>query len=157
MPALILCVSAWLDRRVAVRQRPLVHYAATYAPAFVPLELGIWLAHYGFHFAIGGLTIVPVLQSFLLDHGLSWLGSAPRWDLGYLLPLGAIFPLQIGAVSTGFLASLLTLGVKGRREGQDPVGSLLLILPWALVLAALTLASLTVFNLPMEMRGAIGG
>ena len=37
--------------------------------------MAIWLAHYGYHLAIGGLGIVPVTQSFLLAHGLNWLGA----------------------------------------------------------------------------------
>lgn len=159
LPGLILWAGSWLSRRAAAHSgpRPLIDYASNYAPAFVPMGMGIWLAHYGFHFVIGGLTIVPVLQSFLLDHGLAWLGVEPRWDLGFLLPTEVIFPLQIAAVLLGFMISLASLGYKGMTSDESPTISLRQILPWALVLAALAVASLAVFGLPMEMRGAVGG
>lgn len=133
IPASILAVGSWVARRAAspVSRRPAVEYAALYAPAFVPVGLGIWLAHYGFHFTIGALTIIPVLQSFVLDHGLAFLGSVPRWDLGFLLPPQAIFPLQVTAVLLGFAGSMLALGATGLRSDKRPATALLQILPWA--------------------------
>src|SRR3990170_2810261 len=59
--------------------------------------LHTWLAHYGFHFSIAGLAIVPVMQSFMLDHGILWLGLHPDWGTSRVLPQEWIFPLQIGA------------------------------------------------------------
>lgn len=159
VPALVLLGGAWLNR-LAVRgteRRPAKFYAALFAPAFVPLGLGIWLAHYGFHFAIGALTLLPALQGFLLDHGLTWLGPQPRWDVGYLIPMEAIFPLQVTAVLFGFTGSLLVLGAQAGRSKAAPRVKALQLLPWALIITLLTMASLSVFNLPMEMRGAVGG
>jgi polyferredoxin len=160
LPALTLTGVAWASR--ALGPEPdgrLRTVAARYTPAFVPLGLGVWLAHYGFHFAIGGLTIVPVLQSFLLDHGVAWLGAEPAWALGFLLPRAWIFPLQVGAMLAGFLASLNVLARQSRREGIAPLASLRELLPWAVVMLLLTVVSLMIFNLPMEMRGGplIGG
>jgi ferredoxin len=154
LPALALFGGAWVSRAFGPNPKARLRtIAARYTPAFVPLGLGVWLSHYGFHLAIGGLTIVPVLQSFLLDHGISWLGAEPAWGLGFLIPLPWIFPLQVGAVLMGFLASLYVLAAQSRREGVSPHDSLRELLPWAAVLLLLTVASLVIFNLPMEMRG----
>jgi polyferredoxin len=159
LPGLVLWGCSAVSR-AAVRpdaQKPAVAYAARFSQAFVPMGAGIWLAHYGFHFTIGALTLIPVMQSFVLDHGLTWLGSNPRWDLGFLLPMNAIFPLQVVALSGGFVGALGVLGAQGLRSTRRPIAALRQILPWALVLTALTLASLAVFNMPMQMRGALGG
>jgi hypothetical protein len=39
----------------------------------------------------------------------------------------------------------------------QPVQALIALLPWALLLTMLTIASLSIFSLPMEMRGALPG
>jgi hypothetical protein len=131
--------------------------ASRYATAFVPMGAGVWIAHYGFHFFIGGLTIIPVMQTFLLGHGIAILGTTPNWDLGFLLPMDYIFPFQVGAVLLGFLASLYVLGATSLENEKKPNHALLVMLPWAIVLFLLTVAALSIFNLPMEMRGATGG
>ncbi|MGB1288921.1 MAG: 4Fe-4S binding protein, partial [Aggregatilineales bacterium] len=42
---------------------------AGFAPAFVPIGFGIWFAHYGFHFLIAPLSIIPVMQEFMGQTG----------------------------------------------------------------------------------------
>ncbi|MFP3855208.1 MAG: 4Fe-4S binding protein, partial [Anaerolineales bacterium] len=108
LPAVVLFGGGYISRTLtpADKRKRSRDYAARFAPAFVPMGIGIWLAHYGFHFVIGALTIIPVLQNFLLDHGLAWLGQQPRWDVGYLIPTEWIFPLQVAAVALGFGLSL---------------------------------------------------
>jgi ferredoxin len=129
--------------------------AARYATAFIPIGAGIWFAHYGFHFFIGGLSIIPVFQTFLSQIGI--MGITPNWDLGFLLPMVYIFPFQVGAVLLGFFISLYVLGVKSHKNERSSRQALLVMLPWAIVLVLLTVAALSIFNLPMEMRGMIGG
>lgn len=131
--------------------------ASRYATAFVPMGAGIWLAHYGFHLIIGGLSIIPVMQTFMLDHGINVLGTTPKWDVGFLLPMEFIFPFQIIVVLLGFFSSLYILGKKSLAIEKNPKQAFLIILPWALILMLMTIVSLSIFNLPMEMRGAIGG
>jgi polyferredoxin len=128
--------------------------AVQYVPALVPLGAGIWLAHYGFHLAIGGLAIVPVFQSFLLDHGVKFAG-APRWDLSMMLPQGWIFPLQVISIFVGLLASFSSLALPALKSDKPPLESLRRIFPWAVLFVVLTIAALSVFNLPMEMRGTL--
>ncbi len=154
-PGLLLLGCSHLSRRAGL-ELPAPQIAARFAPAFVPVGLGIWFAHSFFHFAIGGLTIVPVLQSFLLDHGLRWLGTDPRWDLGYLLPPESVFPIQVIGLTLGYFGGLGVLAYQALRTDGRPMKALVQLLPWALILTALALASLGVFNLPMEMRGAFG-
>jgi ferredoxin len=131
--------------------------AARFSKAFVPLGLGIWFAHYGFHFSIGGLTIVPAMQSFFLDHRIGIFGAIPRWDLSYILPVSWIFPLQILALFIGFIMALSVLGRQALQLERSPMAALRMLLPWASMILIVILISLSIFNLPMEMRGAFPG
>jgi hypothetical protein len=118
---------------------------AAFAPAFVPLGFGIWIAHYGFHFLIAPLSIIPVVQEFL--------GQSGAWErFGFAVDNQWIGIIQVLALLGGFLWSMMvaqkaTNRLYGRRQGF--IG----MLPWALVLLLLMLAAYQVFSLPMEMRG----
>lgn len=156
LPALVLFLasraSGWLDERQDLRP---AYYASRFSPAFVPLGLGVWLAHYGFHIAIAGLTILPAFQDFLLRHGITWFGTTPNWELGALLPTPIVFPLQVVAVLGGFFWALFLLGRAAIDTNPRPESALKTALPWAVGLLLLCMAALAVFNLPMEMRGIL--
>ncbi len=126
--------------------------AAAFSPALVPLSLGVWAAHYGFHFMTGALTIIPVFQSFLLDHGITILG-APDWTLSGIQNLDLVALIQIvmlvGGFGTGILVAERTAARLYRRD------SFAGLIPWALLLLALTALAFAVFTQPMEMRGTI--
>ncbi len=159
LPAAVLFGAAWASLRLtpSAARSSMKSLAARYVPSFVPVGFGLWLAHYGFHVAVGGLTIVPVLQSFLLDHGVAWLGTSANWSLGPLLPIEWIFPLQVIAVLGGFFLGLAVLARAGSRSGLPPAMALRQLLPWALTLALITITALSIFNLPMDMRGTVQG
>ena len=154
LPGLLLLGAAWASNRAAGGSSGATRQAmaARYAPTFIPLGLGFWVAHYGFHLAIGGLTIIPVLQALLQDHGLALFGGRPAWGMGALLPAEVIFPLQVVAVMLGFCAALYSQARQALRHAP-PRPALRQLLPWALLAFLLTLAALQLFNLPMEMRG----
>jgi hypothetical protein len=157
LPGLLLFAGSWSSSRFATTQKgsSLLTYVHRYAPAFAPMGFGIWLAHYGFHFAISGLSIIPVFQSFLLARGFSWLGTKPDWSLSYLLPPEWIFPLQVASVMLGFFVALFVLAKIAYRADIEPLDGLREMLPWALILLLMTIAALAVYNLPMEMRGSM--
>jgi polyferredoxin len=144
--------SHWITQRTEAPRR----LVARYAPAFVPMGMGIWLAHYGFHFAIGALTLVPASQAFLADHGMLPGAMLPNWGLGPLLPQDWIFPIQVLAIVAGYLAALFVLGRAALSAGRPPLRALAEILPWAGLLLLLTIASLAVFTQPMQPRGGPG-
>jgi hypothetical protein len=129
---------------------------ARYAPAVVPLGFAIWFAHYSFHFATGALTALPVLQSFLIDHGLAVLGTEPNWALGPVLPAPWLFPLEAITVAIGFLASVFVLYRIAFTAHASDRAARRAALPWLTLLALLALAAMAIFMLPMEMRGSAG-
>lgn len=119
---------------------------ATFAPAFVPLGFGIWIAHYGFHFLIAPLSFVPVLQEFLGASQGDWATFGMQVDIEF------IGLLQVVALLGGFLWSMyITLQASDRVYGKR--SSFGALLPWALMLLVLMISAYQVFSLPMEMRG----
>ena len=152
LPAGLLLLTSFISASLS-GSKDFKPIAAGYATGFVPIGMAIWLAHYGFHLAIGGAAIVPVFQSFLLDHGITILGSQPRWELSFLLPQNWIFPLQVLAILFGFASSLFVLSKIALKRKSDPQAALRELLPWALVIVFMAIAALSIFNLPMEMRG----
>ena len=171
LPAGLGLGAAWLSRWLTERAQaasgnaahvdgkdhpePLRTVLSRYAPLFMPLAFAIWLAHYGFHFATGALTIVPVLQNFLIDHGITVLGGQPNWALGPILRAQWLLPLQTAIVLAGFVASLYVANrVSALAFPQNPAGRVAAV-PWVLLLLGLALAALAIFTQPMEMRGTM--
>jgi polyferredoxin len=126
---------------------------APYVLALVPLGGGVWLAHYGFHFLTGALTIVPVSQAAALDlFGRAVLGE-PLWQWAGMQP-GSVFPLQLGVVS---MAAAASIGLVHATAARDcPARPAVVSLPWQAVVVALATAAMWVLWQPMEMRG-LGG
>ena len=155
LPATLGLGAAYLSRALSGRAEALRVAFSRFAPTFAPLGVAVWLAHYGFHFATGALAIIPVTQMFMIDHGVTWLGTEPNWQLGPLLPGSWLLPLQTVIVLAGFVGSLWVGRRIGRRDFDDPASAMRAFLPWLLVLAGLAAAALSTFNLPMEMRGTI--
>ena len=156
LPALAGVGAAWLSRRLA-GGKSLRVVLARYAPAVVPLGFAVWFAHYWFHFASGALTIVPVLQSFLIDHGVTLLGSAPNWRLGAILPADALLLLELGSVLIGLLASFAVLRQIADNAHDDESMARRAMTPWLALLALIALTAVVLFTLPMEMRGMMAG
>ena len=154
LPAASGLGAAWFSRRLTGMREPLRISFSRYVPAVMPLAFAIWLAHYGFHFATGALSIIPVSQFFLQDHGLA-LGMAPNWSLAAILPGSWLLPLQSLFVLIGFGGSLIVAGKISQRTFTNPRQAMLSVLPWVFILIGLALAALTMFSLPMEMRGTI--
>jgi hypothetical protein len=113
----------------------------------------MWVAHYGFHLLTGAFTIVPVVQSALVDlSGRAWLGE-PDWRWSGMRP-GLVFPLQLGFIMLGAFGSLGL--VRSSLTGDDPRGRSTASLPGVALVVALTLVAIWVLAQPMDMRG-LGG
>jgi ferredoxin len=148
--ALSLGAAAITRLLTGTRKRDSLRVALTsFAPAFVPIGLGFWAAHYFFHFLIGLLTIVPVTQNFLLDHRITLFGP-PDWTLGGL-PLEVVGVIQVAALLIGYAASMLLAQRTAQRlYKRDAVFGFVV---WALLLTGMMLAGWWLMRQPMEMRG----
>ncbi len=157
LPLLLVLLAAWLSRslghnpRAKAARLSLRDTVAAFAPAFVPIGFGIWIAHYMFHFLVGIWTVIPVLQNFLLDHRITLFG-APNWGLTGFSP-ETIALVQVVALVGGFLWTLLLAqrtALRLYRRNAMPG-----LLPWALLFLGMMLAGLLLMSLPMEMRGTV--
>ncbi|MBZ0302685.1 MAG: FesM [Anaerolineae bacterium] len=147
LPVSITLLAGTLSRRLTRtgHKYSLRATIAAFAPAFVPVGLGIWIAHYTFHLLIGFWTIVPVFQEFLGLQG-DWVrfNAAPNMDL--------ISAVQLVGLIGGLLWSLMIAQRAAMRlYRRDAVPGLL---PWALTLIGVVLLAVWIFGLPMEMRGS---
>ena len=121
----------------------------SYAYALIPIGLGIWVAHYGFHLLTGLLTIVPVAQSAVVDaFGHALLGG-PFWGWVGLQP-GAVFPIQLGCVVLGAAGSLAVVQAIAQRD--QPSRPVLASAPWLAVVLLIMTTALWILSQPMEMR-----
>jgi ferredoxin len=154
LPAVLSIAAAATARALTrtVRRDSLRVALTSFAPAFVPIGLGFWVAHYGFHFLIGMFSIIPVLQNFLQDHGVGVLGS-PNWALAGIQDQAVIGLIQALAVVGGFAGALLVAQRISQRLYRR--SGLLGFLPWALLFLLMMWAGLWLFSQPMEMRGTI--
>jgi hypothetical protein len=124
--------------------------AMRYAWVLIPFGFGVWLAHYGFHLLTGGLTLVPVTQTAVIDV-IGWpaLGD-PKWQWTGMRP-GAVFPIQLGFVLLGTTGSLALSYLVSERD--YPERPLLAAVPWAGLAVVLAAAAVWILFQPMEMRG----
>lgn len=147
LPVIFSVGAAWFSRMLTntAKKYILRDIVAAFAPAFVPLGFGIWLAHYGFHFLIAPLSIFPVIQEFFGGKG-DWQTFGASVDLGF------IGILQVVMLLGGFAWSMfITLRVSERLFGRR--NSFPGMMPWAILLLFLMIAAYQVFTQPMEMRG----
>jgi ferredoxin len=152
-PAVLLGGAAWLTRALGGSKRPLVPLAVRYSYALVPLGFGMWLAHYGFHFLTGVLTIVPVTQTALATIGVHLLG-APHWTWTGL-PIHVVRPMELGFLLLGFAGSLLV--VHHLAEEDCALQPMRAFIPWAVICLFIGLASAWLMFQPMEMRAMLMG
>lgn len=125
---------------------------AHFAPIFVPIGLGIWIAHYGFHFLIGVFSIVPVAQSFLIDHGIMLFGTEPNWSL-MGVDEGVTGLIQVAALLGGTFGSFYVAQWIAKRI--YPKQQFAALLPWAFLILMMSYVAIQIFSQPMEMRGTL--
>jgi hypothetical protein len=164
LPALVLIVTGLATRILArrpdepLRSEPIGGVISRYVYALVPLGFGMWLAHYSFHFLTGGLTLVPVVQSFLADVGL--FGGAVQWGMGPVVPGEWLFPIEAIFLYAGAFASIVAaLQIAQNHLGTaldgGPAVALKAAAPWMILTLLLLIAGLAILVQPMEMRGTL--
>lgn len=152
-PLVLLGVAAWLTKVWSGSPRAIMPLAVRYSYALAPLGLGMWLAHYGFHFFSGLYTFIPVTQNALASLGWPIFG-APLWRLTGISPR-FIQPMEIGFLLLGLAGSLM---VAFRLAEEDSPGKMIrAFAPWALVSVMIWVASIWLMYQPMEMRAMLMG
>lgn len=154
LPVIVLAVTGYFSRLLSGRSgEPLGQVIRRFVYALAPLGFGVWLAHYAFHFLTGGLTIIPVVQSFLNDVGVS--AGQPQWQLGQVVPADWLFPLQTIFLYLGVFSSLVVGFQIALHQYKDRHVALRAFIPWAILAILLLLAAFWIMLQPMEMRGTL--
>lgn len=148
-PIVFLGGAAWLTRALGFSRRALLPLAVRYSYALAPLGVGMWLAHYGFHFLTGVLTIVPVTQNALASLGWPVLGE-PRWMLTGI-PKSLVLPLEMGFLLLGLAGSLSVTWRLAEEDAPERTGAA--FAPWAVVCVILWIGAMWLVSQPMDMRG----
>ncbi len=155
VPLTLVAAAAWLARAAAgtgvnPEHATLWGTAVRYVYALVPLGFGVWLAHYGFHFLTGALTIVPVTQSAAIDV-LGWAAlGEPLWRLSGMQP-GSVFPIQLGFVCLGAAGSMAVAHGTSLRDHQ--AHAVRSSAPWIALILLIAITALWILGQPMDMRG----
>lgn len=155
LPIVLVGLAAATSRALTHGADSLITVALRYCYTLVPLGLGMWLAHYGYHLLIGGLTIVPLAQQFSADLGLPLFGQ-PNWAIAGLIPADWTWltPIAVVALQCGAFGSLLTLGRITGRQHRERRMARRAALPWAILIVILCCAGIWLMMQPMEMRGS---
>jgi polyferredoxin len=153
-PAILLGTAAAITRRVAGSHDSLLAVINRFARSLVPIGFGVWLAHYGFHFFTGCLTVIPVSQNaFIQSFGWSGLGE-PQWQLGGL-PESIVFPMEVGFMALGLLGSwMVAWSIARHMAPQRPWSS---FAPWCVLHLVLFACATWIMTQPMDMRGTFLG
>lgn len=153
-PLLLLGLAAWLTRAIGGSRAALVPTAVRYSYALVPLGFGMWLAHYGFHFFTGVLTVIPVTQSAVADvFGRPLLG-APLWSWTGM-PTRFVQPIELTFLLLGLVGSLLLTHALAKEDSiERPMRA---FVPWAIVGVVIWASSVWLMFQPMEMRATFLG
>jgi hypothetical protein len=153
-PVLLLGAAALITRVWSKSQRSLLSIMNQFARSLVPLGFGIWLAHYGFHFLTGYLTVIPVSQSAAHEAFGAFILGKPLWRLGGL-SAATVFPLELGFMTLGLVGSLvITWSIATQVSARRVYAA---FVPWALVHSALFSSGVWVMTQPMDMRGTFLG
>jgi len=153
-PAMLLGAAALLTRTFARSRESILAIVNRFARSLIPLGFGVWLAHYGFHFFTGCLTVIPVAQNAALQtFGRPLLGE-PLWQFGGL-PESIVFSMEVGFMGLGLLGSWIVAWSIASEVAPGRAWSG--FAPWALLHLFLFAVALWIMTLPMDMRGTFLG
>ena len=126
-----------------------------FSHALLPLGLAMWTAHLLFHLITGWATLGPALHQAAADFGWHFLGPA-QWGMELpLLPANSMLSMQLLVLDAGLLLTLY-LGWRLAQQWAARSGrALLLLLPWATIVAGTYAAGVWILLQPMQMRGMI--
>jgi polyferredoxin len=150
-PAKLIGAATFTTRLATGSRDTLTDIATRFAYTLVPIGLGVWTAHYSFHFLTGLWTFVPVAQRACVDVGYPLLGE-PRWTLSGI-PRHAVYPMEMGFLGLGLVGSCIVAWRIAERE--HPRRSMRAFVPWVLVSITVCAAALWLLSQPMEMRGTL--
>ena len=150
VPIAMVCFSVLAGRAASGIKTPTRELIRRFSVALVPLAVGMWAAHFLFHFLVGWNSAWPVLQRVVGDFGLtvpSQPGSALHFNIGNLRILQTVL-LDVGLLATLYLGWRIARLYAPRLRTAFRV-----MAPWGAVAVALYSFGMWTCLQPMQMRG----
>jgi hypothetical protein len=151
VPLLVLAGTALADRLAGSGRLGLRRAFVTFGYMFVPIGLGMHLAHNMAHLLLEGGGIVPVVQRAVQVYTPFSLGT-PAWPGVALAPAAVVGFLQMAIVVAFFVLSLVAGHRLALRVYPDPRAASRALVPLAALCILFTLGGIVVLTLPMAMR-----
>lgn len=126
-----------------------------FAPALIPLGLGMWTAHYSFHFFTSSDSILWAAERMANDRlATDFLIGGGECPCCSASSISWLLPLELLLLDVGLCVSLWAAYRIAQREAADAQLALRTFAPWGMFLVLFFLACVWVLLQPMEMRGA---
>ncbi len=152
-PAFFGWLASFLTQKLAGSPESLSSIFKRFAPGLLPLGLGIWMAHYFFHFVVGASGIIPAFQNLFVKLGFPLFGRS-NFSGGSLLPYDFIFPLQLLMVYGGLMGSALAFFQISRKMYKRKP-SRRALLPFLVLALVLAIIAVLILAQPMQARGSL--
>ncbi len=153
LPAFFGWLASFLTQKLAGTPESVSAIFKRLAPGLLPLGLGIWMAHYFFHFVVGASGIIPAFQNIFVRLGLPLFGR-PSYSGGSLIPYDFIFPLQIIMIYGGLMGSALAIYQISRKLYKRKP-SRRAMLPFLALALLLAIVAVLIMTQPMQTRGSL--
>lgn len=128
---------------------------ALYAPALVPLGLGMWLSHYSFHlFTSGDTVLVATARGFSDLLGTDYSVAPAVCNCCSPTMISWLLPLELTFLDLGLCVSLVAAYRIAWREQDSQSAVYRAVAPWAVLMIFFFAFCVWVLLQPMQMRGA---
>ena len=126
-----------------------------FSQALLPLGLAMWAAHLLFHLITGWASLGPALHQAAADVGWHFLPPA-QWGMERpLLPANTLLSMQLLLLDAGLLLTLYLGWRLAQQWATRASRAVLLLLPWAMLVAVAYATGVWIMLQPMQMRGVI--
>jgi ferredoxin len=151
LPLLVLCVAVVADRQAGTSAIGVRRTFVLFSYMFIPVGLGIHLAHNLSHLLTEGGGIVPGVQRAVALY-TPWSLGEPDWQQAPLAPEAVVALLQVAIIVGFFVLSLVAGHRLSAGAYADPGAASRAFVPMAALSCVFTVAAIVLLNLPMGMR-----
>lgn len=155
-PILLIGASVLAGRAISGIRAPKSELMRRFSLALVPLAVGMWAAHYSFHFLTGWKSAWPVFQRVLGDLGLITANQQGFWSSGLGLTVMNMRILQTLLLDAGLLLTLYLGWRIARLYAPKLRVAFQVMAPWGSVAVGLYLFGVWACLQLMQMRGLPG-
>jgi hypothetical protein len=152
IPLLLVCGSVAAGRSVAGIKVSTPELIRHFSFALVPLAVGMWAAHFSFHFLTGWKSVWPVFQRVLGDWGIAVAGQHPLFLYGLQFRVDLV-QIQTLLLDIGLLATLYLGWRVARLYAPKLRLAFRVVTPWSTVAVSLYFFGVWTCLQPMQMRG----